>query len=150
MFTLLAGVVGMSVPATQMWAKITYLFCSDITVTILPFRATPFPRSSLLHKVLYSLVPRLPWNANVCRGESLVSLLREHDVIKIGPEQKGNFCALFNQLCVQPLMCMIFNPQQLDKLPIGFALFPVLSLQVHPCTTKVSLPPLYLNLAFFT
>ena len=59
MFTLLASVVAVSMPATLMWAKITYLFCSDITVTILPFRATPFPRSLLPHKVLYSLIPRL-------------------------------------------------------------------------------------------
>ena len=37
-----------------------------------------------------SLVPRLPRNANIYRGESLVSFLRKHDVIKIGPEQNGN------------------------------------------------------------
>ena len=34
------------------------------------------------------------------RGESLVSFLRKHDVMKIGPEQKGNV------LCVvQATMC---------------------------------------------
>ena len=38
----------------------------------------------------YSLVPRLSWNANMYRVESLVSFLRKHDVIKIGPKQKGN------------------------------------------------------------
>ena len=45
-----------------------------------------------------SLIPRLSRNANMCRGESLVSFLHKHDVIKIGPKQKA-FCALFNQLC---------------------------------------------------
>ena len=38
-----------------------------------------------------SLVPRLPWNANMYRGESLVFFfLCKHDVIKIGLKQKGN------------------------------------------------------------
>ena len=37
-----------------------------------------------------NLVPRLSWNANMYRVESLVSFLRKHDVIKIGPEQKDN------------------------------------------------------------
>ena len=46
-----------------------------------------------------SLVPRLPRNANIYRGESLVSFLRKHDVIKIGPEQKGNILCI-----VQPIM----------------------------------------------
>ena len=46
-----------------------------------------------------SLVPRLSWNANMYRAESLVSFLRKHDVIKIGPEQKGNILPV-----VQPTM----------------------------------------------
>jgi len=46
-----------------------------------------------------SLVPRLSWNANIYRAENLVSFVRKHDVIKIGQKQKGNVCALFNQLC---------------------------------------------------
>ena len=37
-----------------------------------------------------SLVPRLSGNVNMYRRESLVSLLRKHDVIKIGLKQKGN------------------------------------------------------------
>ena len=37
-------------------------------------------------------------NANMYRAESLVSFVRKHDVIKIGQKQKGNVCALFNQL----------------------------------------------------
>ena len=45
-----------------------------------------------------SLVPMLSWNANIYRAESLVSFVCKHDVIKIGQKQKGNICALFNQL----------------------------------------------------
>jgi len=45
-----------------------------------------------------SLVPRLSWNANIYRMESLVSFIRKHDVIKIGQKLKGNVCVLFNQL----------------------------------------------------
>ena len=45
-----------------------------------------------------SLVPRLSWNANIYRAESLVSFVRKHDVSKIGQKQKGNVCALFSQL----------------------------------------------------
>ena len=51
-----------------------------------------------------SLVPRLSRNANMYRGESLVSFLRKHDVIKIGPKQKGNVLRVvqpcFNAQCV--------------------------------------------------
>ena len=46
-----------------------------------------------------SLVPRLPWNVNIHRAESLVSFQCKHDVIKIGPEQKGNILHV-----VQPTM----------------------------------------------
>ena len=45
-----------------------------------------------------SLVPRLSWNPNIYRGESLVSFLHKHDVIKIGLNRKAMLCALFNQL----------------------------------------------------
>ena len=45
-----------------------------------------------------SLIPRLSRNANMYRVESLVSFVRKHDIIKIGQKQKGNVCALFNQL----------------------------------------------------
>ena len=45
-----------------------------------------------------SLVPRLSRNANMYRMESLVSFVRKHDISKIGQKQKGNVCALFNQL----------------------------------------------------
>ena len=49
----------------------------------------------VVHKLLvemmsHRLVPRLSWNVNMYRGESLVSFLRKHDVIKIRPKQKGN------------------------------------------------------------
>ena len=66
-----------------------------------------------------SLIPRSPdvvprpgfhglqgnsWNATMYRAESLVSFLRKHDVIKIGPKQKGNVLRVvqpcFNAQCV--------------------------------------------------
>ena len=65
------------------------------------------------------------------RGESLVSFLQRHDIIKIGLKQKGNV------LCVvQPTVCSKLDvydiqPLKLDtcnKLATIFALFPVLSL----------------------
>ena len=34
-----------------------------------------------------SLVPRLSWNANIYRAESLVSFVRKHDISKIGPNR---------------------------------------------------------------
>ena len=39
-----------------------------------------------------SLIPRLPRNANMYHGDSLVhvSFLRKHDIIEIGLKQKGN------------------------------------------------------------
>ena len=40
---------------------------------------------SILHA---SLVPRLSWNANIYRTESLVSFVRKHDVSKIGPNRR--------------------------------------------------------------
>ena len=41
--------------------------------------------------VIASLVPRLSWNVNIYRAESLVSFVRKHDVIKIGQKQKAMF-----------------------------------------------------------
>ena len=38
-----------------------------------------------------SLVPRLSWNANIYRTESLVSFVRKHDVSKIGQNRKATF-----------------------------------------------------------
>ena len=53
---------------------------------------SPIPVLSNKHGHLFmtSLIPRLPWNANMYHGESLVSLLCKHDVIEIGLKQKGN------------------------------------------------------------
>ena len=49
----------------------------------------------------HSLVPMLSWDTNMHRAESLVSVLHEHDVIKIGPE---------HILCVvQPTMSSTFS-----------------------------------------
>jgi len=46
------------------------------------------------------------------RAESLVSFLRKHDVIKIGPEQKGIIlCVVQPTIWVQRSVCMIFDPQ---------------------------------------
>ena len=65
------------------------------------------------------------------RAESLVSFLRKHDVIKIGPKQKGNVVCVVQPTMLQRSVCMLFNARYLDtcsKLPATFALFPVLSL----------------------
>ena len=59
--------------------------------------------------VLFSLIPRLPWNANMYRGESLVSFLCKHDVIKIGPKQKGNVLRVVQPTMLQRSVCMIFD-----------------------------------------
>ena len=59
---------------------------------------SPAPVFDRLQYAKSSLVPRLSWNANIYRAESLVSFVRKHDVSKIGQKQKGNVCALFNQL----------------------------------------------------
>ena len=69
-------------------------------------------------------------NANMYRVESLVSFLRKHDVIKIGPKQKGNVLHVVQPTTLQRSVCMIFNARQLDtcnKLPATFVPFPVLS-----------------------
>ena len=84
----------------------------------------------LVHKIRCSLIPRLFRNANIYRAESLVSFLRKHDVIKIGPKQKGNVLRVVQPTMLQRSVCMIFDARQLDtcsKLPATFALFPVLS-----------------------
>ena len=62
-------------------------------------------------------------------------------------ERQHFACALFNQLCVQRSVCMIFTPRQLymySKWPDTFALSPVLGLRVCPCAIKVFLPDLLL------
>ena len=53
--------------------------------------------------VLYfhSLIPRLSRNANMYHTESLVSFLRKHDVIKIGPKQKGNVLCVVKPTMLQ-------------------------------------------------
>ena len=56
-----------------------------------------------------NLVPRLFWNVNMYRAESLVSFLRRHDVIKIGPEQKGNVLRNVQPTMLQRSVCMLFN-----------------------------------------
>ena len=56
-----------------------------------------------------SLVPRLSWNANMYRVESLVSFIRNHDVIKIGPKQKGNVLHVVQPAMLQHSVCMIFD-----------------------------------------
>jgi len=58
-----------------------------------------------------SLVPRLSWNANMYRAESLVSFLRKHDVIKIGLKQKGNILHVVLPTMLQRSVCMIFDAQ---------------------------------------
>ena len=57
----------------------------------------------------FSLVPRLSRNANMYRTESLVSFLRKHDVIKIGPKQKGNVLHVIQPTMLQRSVCMLFN-----------------------------------------
>ena len=58
---------------------------------------------------LFFLCPRtrawLSRNANMYRGESLVSFLRKHDVIKIGLKQKGNILCVF-QPAVHSTLCV--------------------------------------------
>ena len=60
---------------------------------------------------LYSIVLRLSRNANMHRAESLVSFLRKHDVIKIGPKQKGNVLRVVQPTMLQRSVCMLFNAQ---------------------------------------
>ena len=100
-----------------------------------------------------SLIPRLPCSGTgrCIHGESWYLFSRDHDVIKIGPEvlERQRFACL----CIQPSVCMIFAPQQLDmcsKLFATFALYPVLSVQVRPHTIKVSPPPFYIPWTLFT
>jgi len=55
-----------------------------------------------------SLVPRLSWNTNMYCAESLVSFLRKHDVIKIGPKQK-DVLRVVQPTMLQRSVCMLFN-----------------------------------------
>ena len=54
--------------------------------------------------VCVSLVPRLSQNANMYRVESLVPFLHKHDVIKIGPKQKGNVLHIVQPTTLQRLV----------------------------------------------
>ena len=68
-------------------------------------------RSILAVYDISSLVPRLSWNVNMYRAESLVSFLRKHDVIKIGLKQKGNVLQVVQPTMLQHSVCMIFDTQ---------------------------------------
>ena len=59
--------------------------------------------------VLFSLIPRLSWYANMYRGESLVSFLRKHDIIKVGPKEKGNILLVVQPTMLQCSVCMMFD-----------------------------------------
>ena len=90
-----------------------------------------------------SLVPRLSWNVNMYRRESLVPFLRKHDVIKMGVKQKSNVLCVVQPTMRSTLGVYDIQPPKLDtcsKLVATFALFPVLNLQVCPRTIKISLP----------
>ena len=56
-----------------------------------------------------SLVPRLSRNMNIYRGKSLVSFIRKHDVIKIGPKWKGNVLHAVQPTMLQRSVCMTFD-----------------------------------------
>ena len=87
-----------------------------------------------------SLIPRLPCSGTgrCIHGDSLVSFLTwpwcNQNRTRVFRTERQRFACLFDQLCIQQSVCMIFNPQQLDtctctcsKLPATFAFFPVLS-----------------------
>ena len=78
-------------------AFFTALPCSKCCNTELPLR------------VGLSLVPRLSWNVNMYRAESLVSFVHKHDVI--GPKQKGNVLHVVQLTMLQRSVCtcMLFN-----------------------------------------
>ena len=67
-------------------------------------------------------------------GESLVSFLHKYDVIKIGPEQKGNILHVVQLIMRSTLSVCDIRPDTSSKFP---ALLPFLSLDPH--TIKVSL-----------
>ena len=97
--------------------------------------------------VTLSLVPRLSWNSNMYLTESLVSFLRKHDVIKIGPKQKGNILRVVQPTMSSMLGVYDIRPPIADtciKLPATFAPFLCCASRVCPRTIKFSLPPLYL------
>ena len=81
-----------------------------------------------------SLAPRLPCSErdDVYRGKAWYLISDEHDVVEKGRVQ-CSVCVRYSSS--DSYMC--------SKLPATFALFPVLSLWVHPCAIKVFLPPLY-------
>ena len=69
---------------------------------------------NFLHACSHSLIPSLPFSGTqICihMGRAWYLLACEHDVIKIGPEflEQKTFCVLFNQLCIQRSVCMIFD-----------------------------------------
>jgi len=93
-----------------------------------------------------SLVPRLFWNVNIYRAESLVSFLCKHDVSKIGPNKKATFCAFFNQLCFNARCVCYSTPDSYIRVvscPLPSLIFLFWS-WVCTRTIKSSLPPLYL------
>ena len=67
------------------------------------------PRTAKEAGTLYltSLIPRLSRNANIYRGESLVSFLRKHDVIKIGLKQKGNVLRVVQPITTHSGFCLL-------------------------------------------
>ena len=88
----------------------------------------------------HSLVPRLSRNANMYRGESLVSFLRKHDLIKIWLNRKATLCMLFNPLCS---VCDIRPPIARYVARYVWSFFCSES-RVLPHTIKVVLPRVYL------
>ena len=66
-------------------------------------------RSILAVYDISSLIPRLSWNVNMYCTESLVSFLCKHDVIKIGPKQKGNVLRVVQPTMLQRSVRMLFN-----------------------------------------
>ena len=98
-----------------------------------------------LHLFLQFVYPRsqVPLHRNTdMQGEPSV----------FSPNRKGTerqrFYQLFIQLYTQLSVCRIFPSCNLDiwsKSPTAFAFFAVLSLQVHPCKIKVSLPLMLLT-----
>ena len=91
------------------------------TCTLFTYSHTAVSRPHLTSKNA-SLVPRLSRNSNMYRGESLVSFLRKHDVIKKELNRKVTLCALFNQLCVQRLVCWYSTPVVVS-LPLALLFF---------------------------
>ena len=115
-------------------------------LTLLTWEKIPGPpplyhtelRSGLMLYEWISLVPRLSRNTNMYRVESLVSFVRKHDVIKIGPKQKRFARCSTNYASM--LGVYDIDTWQLDtciKLPTTFVPLLVLSL-IRPRTIKVA------------